>query len=1100
MTGRLINVLCAASLCVLSCAMVWAQSTAQISGAVKDQSGAVLPGVEITVTQTETGIARTAVTNETGSYVLPNLPLGPYRVEAALAGFRTYVQTGIVLQVNSSPEINIQLEVGQVSEQVEVQANAALVETRSVGVGQVMENQRILELPLNGRQATDLITLSGAAVQIVQTGSTKDRTMPGSVPVAVAGGFYSGTVYVLDGATHNDPWNNFNLPLPFPDALQEFKVETGALSAQYGMFSGASVTSVTKSGTNDIHGDAFEFLRNDLFNARNYFATKPSTLKRNQFGGTVGGPLLKNKLFFFTGVQETTLRQDPSDQKSFVPTAAMLAGDFTAITSPACNSGRQIALRAPFVNNRVDPALFSKAAVTIASKLPKTSDPCGAVTYGVKTTNNEGQYVGRFDYQWSDKNTLFGRYLVNHYTQPVPYSVDANLLNTTTLGFDNMTQAYALGDTHLISANTINSFRMAVNRTSIGRIGPEFFSAPDLGVKAFAYNEKQIHLAVTGGPTIGVIYGPNRTTTYQASDDVNLIRGKHQFAVGENLLYWRNNLNSDAFAPGNYTFNGQITGMGMADFLTGQMSQLLQAVPNSTNASQLFSGTYFADAWKATPRLTVNYGVRWEPFFPQTVRNGQLSIFNEQKYAAAVKTSVFNNAAYGFSYPGDPGFAGVSCRSSGVCNAQGMNHHWKNIVPRLGFAWDPRGDGRMSLRASYSLGYDLLTAAFYNSFISSPWNTSIIYPTPPGGFDNPWLGYPGGNPFPLPKVDANALFAPFGNYFVIQNDAKPATRNSWNVSLQKQIGTDWLVSANYLGNQAAHVWGARELNPGIFIPGGSCTLGGVTYNPCSTAGNSNARRRLGLTYPNVGGSTIAFLSQWEAQGTQSYHGLLLNVQRRPVRGISVSANYTLSHCISDFNASQTGSGGTPGKTYLDPNNRHFDRGNCETDRRQIFNFTALAEVPRLENNVLRTAASGWRLSGIYRLSAGAPLTITSGTDRVLNGVQSQRAQLISANPFGSRTLTNYLDPNAFTVPATGSLGNMGPFSVRGPNQWNFDLALSRIFNLRESQRLEVRAEAYNVTNSLRRGNPVTILNSAIFGQINTSGDPRIMQFALKYLF
>jgi hypothetical protein len=195
--------------------------------------------------------------------------------------------------------------------------------------------------------------------------------MPGSVPVAVAGGFYSGTVYVLDGAMHNDPWNNFNLPLPFPDAVQEFKVETGALSAQYGMYSGASVTSVTKSGTNDVHGNLFKFVRNDLFNARNYFATKACTLKRNQFDGTVGGPLVKNKLFFFAGVQGTTLRQGPADQKSFVPTAAMLAGDFTAVTSPACNSGRQMALKAPFVNNRIDPALFSKAAATIANKLPR---------------------------------------------------------------------------------------------------------------------------------------------------------------------------------------------------------------------------------------------------------------------------------------------------------------------------------------------------------------------------------------------------------------------------------------------------------------------------------------------------------------------------------------------------------------------------------------------------------------------------------------------------------------------------------------------------------------------------------------------------------
>src|SRR5262249_50408953 len=273
------------------------------------------------------------------------------------------------------------------------------------------------------------------------------------------------------------------------------------------------------------------------------------------------------------------------------------------------------------------------------------------------------------------------------------------------------------------------------------------------------------------------------------------------------------------------------------------------------------------------------------------------------------------------------------------------------------------------------------------------------------------------------------------------------------------------------------------LNPGIFLSGASCTLAGVTYNPCSTAGNSNARRRLALAYPNVGGSTIAFLSQWEAQGTQSYHGLLLNLQRRPVRGVSVTANYTLSHCISDF-SSQTGSGGTPGATYLDANNRHFDRGNCQTDRRQIFNLTSLAEVPRFENHALRLAASGWRLSGIYTRSSGAPLTVTSGTDRVLNGVQNQRALQLSSNPYGNGSLQNFLNPGAFTAPDLGSLGNMGPYTVRGPSLWSFNLALSRIFNIRESQKIEARYEVYNPTNSLVRGNPVTILNSAIFGQIN----------------
>src|SRR5262245_54329112 len=296
---------------VLVSSTVWAQSTAQITGTVKDASGAVLPGAEVTATHIETGIARMTVSNETGAYVLPNLVTGAYKLEASLPGFRTFVQTGITLQVNSNPVINVILEVGQRTEQIEVQANAALVETRTSGVGQVMEQQRILELPLNGRNAADLVAMIGAAVAVPEDASSP-RSMQGQAAFAVAGGLQSGVNYSLDGASHTNAYDHLSLPLPFPDALQEFKVETSALSASQGQHSGAQVNSVTKSGTNEFHGDLFEFVRNDLLNATNYFAAvdpatgkkRHSTLKRNQFGGTIGGPIRKNKLFFFGGYQD----------------------------------------------------------------------------------------------------------------------------------------------------------------------------------------------------------------------------------------------------------------------------------------------------------------------------------------------------------------------------------------------------------------------------------------------------------------------------------------------------------------------------------------------------------------------------------------------------------------------------------------------------------------------------------------------------------------------------------------------------------------------------------------------------------------------------
>src|SRR5947209_15223867 len=382
------------SIALLMSANVWAQATAEISGTARDQSGAVLPGVEIRVTQTETGGIRNSLTNETGSYVLPNLPIGPYKLEASLPGFRTFAQTGIVLQVNSNPNINVVLEVGQVSEQVEVQANAAAVETRNVGVGETMENARVIDLPLNGRNMIDLLALTPASTPAPIVDGTGGRDPFSKGNVSVAGGLNTGINYTLDGAYHNNPYDNGYMSMPFPDALQEFKVETGATNAQNGVKPSGTVSLVTKSGTNAFHGDAFEFVRNGVFNARNAFALSRDTIKRNQFGGTVGGPILANKLFFFGAYQGTTIRMAPSDQSAIVPTAQMMAGDFTAFASPACNSGRAIALRAPFVNNKVDSALFDKAAVSLAKRLPVSTDPCGLLRYGTANLENDYMTIG----------------------------------------------------------------------------------------------------------------------------------------------------------------------------------------------------------------------------------------------------------------------------------------------------------------------------------------------------------------------------------------------------------------------------------------------------------------------------------------------------------------------------------------------------------------------------------------------------------------------------------------------------------------------------------------------------------------------------------
>jgi carboxypeptidase family protein len=1093
-------------LVALSCVSLWAQATAQISGTVKDQTGAVLPGVEITATHTDTGIARTTVTNETGSYVLPNLVTGPYRVEASLPGFRTFVQTGVVLQVNSSPVINPILEIGQVSEQVEVQANAALVETRSVGVGQVIENQRILELPLNGRLITDLITLSGAAVT---TAVSSGRTFNDLPFISVGGGLGYGTDYSLDGANHMNFLIGTTMPMPFPDATQEFKVESTGLSANRG--NSSSVAVVTKSGTNEIHGDLFEFVRNDLFNARNYFARTHSTLKRNQYGGTIGGPIIKNRVFFFGGYQGYKQRQDPADSQAFIATPAMLAGDWTAFTSAACNAGVARVLRAPFANNRIDPAQYSKVAVFVANKVLASQNAppseCGLVTFGAPVQRNDGLYTGKVDYQRSAQHSIFGRVLFNSQYQPDSGQLTQNLL-ANVAGTDALASSYVLGDTYLIGTNTVQAFRLAVNRIGNHQLSKQYFSVCDAGATDIycGYTPKWLSgWTITGGfgglgipvPT-GTYWN---TTQYQLNDDVSMVHGTHQLIFGLGATHGRVSELANFLSGGSFAFTGNLTGLGMGDFMTGKVTTFQQSTPNKNDVHETRINLYATDSWKVTSRVTASYGIRWEPFLPQLIPDwgnvpGPIYNFSHDRFIKGIYSSVFTNAPAGFYYTGDPGFPPRT----------GVDKKWLQFSPRLGFAWDVTGDGRMSARASFAYGYAFLPGLWREDTAgSNPWGGRVSVSNPPGGLDAPWRGLV--NPFP--NVLNKDVQFPLRGLFKSdpQNLTTPQTY-SWNLSLQRQIAGSWVVSGSYIATRTLHIWTMNPINPAIFLGLGPCTLDSVAYATCSATTNTDARRQLSLERPRDG-DKIGPLGQMDAGATSVYHGLLLSAEKRAARGLTLSTNYTLSHCISPYMGSQIFKL-APDATYTKPNDRDFDRGNCDSDRRHLLNLTALVQTPTFSNVRLRQLATGWRFSSIYRISSGQPLDVVSGVDRALTGVavtgnttNLQRPDQILGSGYKDTSagpMTQWLNPAAFALPTMGTYGNVGWNSLNGPRSWSFDMSLSRSFNLREMQRLEVRAEAFNVTNSFRPGNPNATLSSNVFGQIRTALDPRIMQFALKYVF
>ena len=1089
-------------------------STAQLSGRVTDESGAVLPGVSVTALQIETGFTRSDVTDGNGSYVLSNLPPGPYRFEVSLAGFRTYVQTGIVLQVAASPVINAALSVGALEESVTVEAAAPLVDVQSSGISDVVQNEEILALPLNGRNAVELVMVAGAAVQVTNAAS---RAVPGGMGISVAGGQSFGVAYLLDGATHNNPQDNLSLPFPFPDALQEFSVATSGLNAQHGMHSGAAVNAVTKSGTNRIAGNMFEFVRDRRFNAKNPFAQigpdgKPTDdgLHRNQFGGTLGGPIVQNKLFFFGAVQGTTVRQQPAANLARVPTAAMLAGDFSTVASPACNGGRQIALRGGFVNNRIDPSQFSRAALNMVKFLPATTDPCGEVTYSQRKDSNEWQYIGRVDYQRTADETIFGRYMATQASVPNPMREGDSVLslfdaanNAGLQGMDGLAHSLALGDTRVFGANSVNSLRFSFNRSAVSRFSPDTFDPYDLGSDVYSYAPHVMWMRVQGAFEVQN-QGNSRflTNASQVSDDFTLVRGDHQLSFGANAAYWKYYFQTHARSGGFWIFTGQLTGLGLSDLLTGRVGRLEHGGPAILPMDQWYVGLYAQDTWRATPRVTLNYGLRWEPYFGQNVTSGAVYNFSRDNFRNNVGSQAFVNAPAGLLYPGDPGFPP---------GQRGLYPQWLNFSPRVGLGWDVSGNGRTALRASYGLTYDFPNAEYQLINANSPpYGNRSLVEDPPGGFDRPYA-HIGGDPHPI-LTNRDTRFLPYGAYGATDPHINSPRVQQWNVTIERQLGTVWQVAASYIGSHSDRLWEQVAINPGVFLGLGPCTLQGVLYPTCSNNANLNQRRVFSLSGENpAAAALLGNMDIHEAVGTQDYKGLKLSFQRRAAAGVSLSGNYTVSRCFGDP-ALQTGGFPQIANGYTNPDDFTFDRGLCDQDRTHIAVFVAGIETPQMANRALRAAFSDWRISGILNTRSGQPLNVIAGQDRTFSGIQNQRVDQVLDNPYGSKKTPNdWLNPAAFALPAPGTLGNFTRNSVRAPGYWSVDLALSRHVSL-GPRTLELRVETFNLFDTFNWGAPIagpiqggritdTNFSSPAFGRVTTiAGTPRIMQFGVKYGF
>jgi hypothetical protein len=1131
-------------------------AVAQLSGTVLDESGGALPGAEVTVTHTDTAMTRFVISNESGGYVFTNLPVGPYKLSAKLSGFSVFEQTGIVLSVGDTRSANITLKVGALSEVISVQADATLVESRDVGVSRVVEHEQIVGLPLNGRSATQLIILAGGAVNV--PGLTDNRQYPNAVSISVAGGTGNSTQYLVDGGYNNDPQNNTGNVMPFPDALQEFSVESGVRSARFGSSTGATVNAVTRSGTNTFHGSAFVFGRHHAFNAIRYFERaengglgRDDGLKRAQSGGTVGGPIIRDKLFFFGGIQITNERIAPLANDQTVPSAEVRRGDFRRITSAACRGGTARTLGAPFVNNQIDPSLYHPIALKIMNMLPVPDaamdpDGCGRYVLAIPNHSDEQQYVSRLDYQISGRHRVFGRSFYTKYLHaPLFDPANPNLLMASGNGGGNDARmsTFAGGWDFVIRPNLLSSTRVAYQDTATLRLQVDGIPTwTSLGVNTFQYTRgrgQDFLRNGTAGWSSNQLTGAFYVATPSLSQDFDWNKGSHSLAFGGSWVRPHTDGDGTFQSNGQFTFSGLMTsgtgnangGLHMADFVLGLPSAFSQGGSQINDQVLHTVALYLGDVWRANSRLTVNAGVRWEPYFAARDQNNFTTAFIRDNFDRGIRSTVFTNAPVGMVFPGDPGFPDNQANNRDRLN---------QFAPRVGIVWDPKGDTRQTIRAGIGHFYDAPKLWQYAHHMLNPPYGNTTNALPPSScpvpnrngcainFANPWSNTPGGDPLkainypqqgdPVSLPPANVRFPQQGDYVSMPVDVTPMQVTQWNLAFERQLPLRMLMDVTYTGSRTDNIWLGYQENPAIYVPG-NCPAGQYALTaagPCSntSAANRQARSLLTLLNPTEGAYYLVNgVAQTYDQGKGTYHGMRLGLQKRMSSGWSMNANYTLSECISEGEPG-TDIGNTFPVPLIDPytNPRpdaSTNRGPCAADRRHNFNLSSVIVSRGVGGGFLRAFTKDWQVGLIYQVRSGSALTPSTTGDTALTGLPQRPMIVPGVDPYlaeSERTWVNprelqWLNMAAFAQNPAGVWGDTPRGYLRGPGFWNVDLAFSRNLNLTPGRRLELRVEAFNLFDTVNWGNPNVTLASATQGRItSTSGDSRIMQFAIKYGF
>lgn len=1120
-----------------------------IRGVVMDPSGAVVPNAAVTVTNTETGISRQTTTRADGSFEVPNL-LAPdtYSVTVDQSGFQKYTSKGIRLNVNQVYVVNAVLKVGSSTEQVTVQANAAQVELTSIERGTTITSQSIVDLPLNGRNWVTLQQLQPGVVNA--SDDTGNFATNGSQPAQNS--------YLINGTDDNDlPLNQVQI-IPSPDAIAEFKMVTSTINPEYGRNSGAILNAVIKSGTNQFHGDGFEFYRDTSLNARNFFAPSPAVFHRNQFGGTIGGPISlpriysgKDRTFFFFSYQGNR-ESIPQSGGGAVPvfSSSQRSGAFPDIATSSTTSpfslvgddGVTYPAGTPystiFSAGTIPTADFNPIAANLLSKYVPPANVGGLYEFNPTITVISDQYLGRIDHTISTKDSLWGYFLWERApdTQALPFD-GASLPGFAQVDQEHE-QQYTAAWNHTFGATAMNEARIGYTRLNFVAVSPQTPTSPA------SAGFTGIHPQLTSGeglPVIGILGyftlgfstdgpQPRIDQVSQATDNFTKIAGNHTLKFGFDMRRFQV---YNPFAhqnDGSFSFGGTglySTGDPAADFMLGIPDTYSQASGDILNERTQEYYSYAQDQWKIRPNLTLTYGAGWSVDTPNVdnYHNNHAGI----AFRPGQQSTVFPTAPEGYVFQGD---AGV--------NAFGTTH-FKDIGPRFGFAYSPDwgrltgGAGKTSIRAGYGIYFNRFNGETATQTEGSPpyaLNSSGVtdanavnpaLPTLSPSFANPFADIAGQytlpNKFPYsPSATPNfSLILPLGISVYDPNIAIPYAEN-YNLSVERQLGASTILSLGYVGSSAHRLLMAYELNPGINPAGCAANPKCVAtrnFQPVEFPGN--------FIYP---GNVFSSIGDVATVGNSNYNSFQASVNKHFTHGLQFLAAYTWSHALDDGSGFENsgfggnGAGGFGSTRSMNPFNREAaDYGNSIYDATQRLVISYVYELPSVRRfNAFHWMPSritdGWQMSGITTFQSGFPLDVVDSNLPSLTGslytyysagyawdVPNVNGPTTYLNPRTNST-NLWFNGSNFSAPAIGTEGNAGRNLLRGPGRNNFDFALEKDTRITESTQIELRFEFFNLFNHTQfdQAGITTDFNSPAFGTETAAFDPRVIQLGAKFYF